>query len=80
VSAGNNTFKAESDSNTFRMTRSWSNSDVVGDLHVLSYLVVFRPAGAPAPQVSGLTLKPGPNGVTASATVDGAPLSLTFKN
>ncbi|MCE0497765.1 MAG: hypothetical protein LV481_07455 [Methylacidiphilales bacterium] len=63
-----------------RVTRSWNSSDVVGDLHVMSYLIVFRPTGQPPPSVSGLALNADANGVTASAQVDGSPLSVSFKN
>ncbi len=63
-----------------RVTRPWNTSDVIGSLHVLSYLIVFRPADQPAPTVSDLVLKTDANGVTASAKVDGEDLSLSFKN
>jgi hypothetical protein len=60
-----------------RVTRPWSTSDRVGSAHVLSYLLVFRPTGQPAPSVSDLALKEDAGGVSASASVDGAALSLT---
>ena len=63
-----------------RVTRSWNSSDVAGSLHVLSYLVVFRPSTQPPPAVSGLTLKAGAGGASAAAKVDGAPLAISFQN
>jgi hypothetical protein len=63
-----------------QITRPWNSSDIVGSLHVLSYLVVFRPSGQPAPTVSGLFLEATASGVSARAEVDGAPLSVQFKN
>ncbi len=64
----------------FKLERSWTSADVVGNLHVVGYVVVFRASGQPAPAVSALSLAAAADGVTASAVVDGTPLSLTFKN
>jgi len=60
-----------------RATWPWSNSDLVGSAHVISYLIVFRPTDQPAPNVSDLVLKEDAGGVSASASVDGAGLALT---
>ncbi len=59
-----------------RVTRPWSSADAVGTSHVLSYLIVFRPSGKPAPKVSNIMLKT--DGTGASAEVDGTPLSISF--
>jgi hypothetical protein len=63
-----------------RIVRSWNTSDVIDNLHVMSYLIVFRPVDQPAPNVSGLGLKTDANGVSASAKVDGDDFSVSFKN
>jgi hypothetical protein len=60
-----------------RVVRPWNSSDVVGSLHVLSYLIVFRPTWEPAPSVTDIVLKQDGDGSTASAQVDGAPLSVS---
>jgi len=60
-----------------RVMRFWSSADFISNLHVLSYLIVFRPSGQPAPVVSGLTLGPDATGVAAHAKVDGTDFSLT---
>jgi hypothetical protein len=64
----------------FQVTRPWTMADTIGDVHLMAYLVVFRAADKPAPTVTGLALQAGGLGVTASAQVDGAPLSVSFKN
>jgi hypothetical protein len=66
--------------NVTRVTRSWGSADVVGGLHILSYLIVFRPTGQPAPAVSEIALKAEAGCVSASAKVDGVNLSVSFKN
>jgi len=63
-----------------RVMRFWDSADSIGSLHVMAYLVVFRPSGQPAPAVSGLILNTDQNGAHAAAQVDGADLSLSFKN
>ena len=82
VSTAAASFEAQADAphHIMRVIRPWSSADSVGDLHVLSYLVVFRPSDQPAPAVSGLALKADAIGVSASANVDGDNLSLLFKN
>lgn len=80
VTTGTAPYTARPDARTFRVTRPWNSADVVGGLHVLSCLIVFRPAGQPAPAVSDLSLRTDQGGVVAAATVDGAPLSVSFKN
>jgi hypothetical protein len=74
--------QADTDTNVLQVTRPWSTADSVGNLHVMSYLVVLRPSDQPAPNVTGLALQPGADGTggTAAAQVDGAPLSVSFKN
>jgi hypothetical protein len=82
VSNGTPSFESQADPahHVVRVVRSWDTADPVGPLHVMAYLIVFRPTGQPAPAVSGLTLQPAGNGATASAQVDGAPLSVTFQD
>jgi hypothetical protein len=82
VSTGTSSFEAQPDPahHLVRVTRSWNTSDVVGGLHIMSYLIVFRPSGQPAPSVSGLVLNTDKDGVMAGAQVDGTPLSVSFKN
>lgn len=63
-----------------RVVRSWNNSDIVDSMHVLAYLVVFKPADQAPPEVSGLSLATEKEGVVARAKVDGAALSVSFKN
>ncbi|MDB5327213.1 MAG: hypothetical protein JWM57_2782 [Phycisphaerales bacterium] len=79
ISAKSIEFKAQADTRSVRITRSWSTADVVGDLHALAYLVVFRQTGQPAPVVTELTLTGKGNQGTVSAKVDGTVLSVTFK-
>ena len=82
VSAGMIHFESKADipHRVLQITRSWNSSDTVGSLHVLSYLIVFRPSDQPAPTVSGLVLEATPTGVSARAKIDGVPLSVQFKN
>jgi hypothetical protein len=64
-----------------RVTRPWTSADAVGHSHVIAYLIVFRPSKQPPPAVSGLSLAPSATGgVTATAQVDGAPLSVSSPN
>ncbi len=60
-----------------RVVRPWNNSDLVGQLHVLSYLIVFRPTGQPAPAVTNIILKYDGSASSATAQVDGASLSIS---
>ncbi len=72
-------YDAQADARVFRVTRPWSSADTVGAFHILSYLIIFRPSDQPAPAVSGLTLNADKEGiVSASAVVDGTPLSISF--
>ncbi len=73
------TYETQSDRRGVRLIRPWLSADGVGQLKVMSYLVVFRPTGSPAPSVTDLTLKAGPDGVAAAAKVDGAELAVTFQ-
>jgi hypothetical protein len=67
------------DHHVMRVTRSWNSSDLVGNLHVMAYVIVFRPADQAAPTVTDISLASGPKGVvTAAASVDGVPLSVNF--
>ncbi|HEY0257679.1 MAG TPA: hypothetical protein VGC39_09575 [Candidatus Methylacidiphilales bacterium] len=66
------------DQRTFRVNRSWSSADAIGSVHVISYLVVFRSSNQLPPVVSHLLIN-GDNGGSASAEVDGADLSVSFK-
>jgi hypothetical protein len=68
------------DARTVKVTRSWTTADAVGDLHVLSYLAVFRPSDQPAPTVSDIVLHSEAGVGSASAVVDGTKLSVSFKN
>ncbi len=72
--------QADPDHHRFLVTRSWNSADIVGSLHVLSYLAVFRPADQAPPIVTGLGLHADASGVSAVAQVDGAELSVSFKN
>ena len=82
VTPGAARFAWEPGDKTARATRPWTAADGIGSLHVLSYLAVFRPSGKAAPAVSGLFLGPGADGgqSVARATVDGAPLSVSFRD
>ncbi len=80
VSTGTASFVPQTDAHNLLVNRPWTSADVVGPLHVLSYLIVFRPSGQPAPTVSDIVLKGDANGGTASAKVDGSSLSVSFKN
>jgi hypothetical protein len=80
VSPASARYEGKGDEHHFKLERPWASADVVGSLHVLSYVVVFRPSAQPAPAVSDLTLVADADGVTASAQVDGEPLSVSFKN
>lgn len=66
-----------SDQHTFQLNRPWSTADAVGKVHVISYLVVFRPANAPAPKVSDLALTVQGEQVSATAKVDGTDFAVT---
>lgn len=73
-------FQTQPDGDVFRVSRDWSASDSFGSLHILSYLIVFRPAGQPSPRVTGLSLDAAGEVVTTKANVDGVPLSISFVN
>ncbi|HEX4140014.1 MAG TPA: hypothetical protein VHY09_06670, partial [Candidatus Methylacidiphilales bacterium] len=70
------TTKTQTDQPTFQVNRPWASADPVGKVHVISYLVVFRPADKPAPKVENLALKSDASQVTVNATVDGNALSV----
>jgi len=80
ISTGTVGFVTETGSHNLLVNRPWTSADAVGPLHVLSYLIVFRPPDQPAPKVSGLGLNPDATGVSVSARVDGDDLSLSVKN
>jgi len=82
VSTGTASFENQPDPphHVTRVTRSWNSADVVGSLHVLSYLIVFRPSDQPAPSVSGIMLERKGAEVSAEAQVDGTNISVSFKN
>jgi hypothetical protein len=63
-----------------RVMRFWDSCDGVGNVRVMSYLIVFKPSDQPPPAVTGITLGPGAGGITASAKVDGVPLSVAFQH
>jgi hypothetical protein len=73
-------FETPADAHNLRVMRPWTSADAVGGLHVLSYLVVFRPADQAPPKVSDLSLKAEKVGASANATVDGVPLSVSFED
>ena len=60
--------------------RSWASADHVGNLGILSYLVVFRSPGEVAPVVNNIAFTPGDKNSTFTAQVNGAPLSLEISN
>ena len=79
VTAANAGFTVKKeDPAVLQLARSWSTADSVGELRVLSYLVVFRMKDQPQPKVSGLSLKQNEAHGEAMAEVDGVPLSLSF--
>jgi len=80
ITTGTPHFDTQADHHRFLVTRSWNAADMVASLHVLSYLVVFRSANQAPPVVSGLGLHADASGVSATAQVDGAALSVSFKN
>jgi len=83
VTAISGTFVPKADANNLRVNRPWTSSDNIGSgtaLHVLSYLIIFRPSDQPAPTVSDIALKGDESGVSATAKVDGDALSVSFKN
>ena len=49
-------YQNQTTSRTLWVTRSWATADAVGDLRVMSYLLIFRPTGQPAPAVTDITL------------------------
>jgi hypothetical protein len=63
-----------------RVTRSWNSSDIVGPLHVMAYLLVFRPADQAGPVVSDVKLGSDKNGESAGAKVDGETFSVALKD
>jgi hypothetical protein len=67
----------KTDQHVIQINRDWSTADEVGKVHAISYLVVFRPAGKPAPNVSNLQLKDENGQLSTSATVDGENLSIS---
>ena len=67
----------KTDQHVIQVNRDWSTADAVGKVHAISYLVVFRPAGKPAPNVSNLQLKDENGQLSTSATVDGESLSVS---
>jgi hypothetical protein len=72
-------FATQNDGRTFRLTRTWASADILGPLHVLSYLIVFRPSDQPAPVVTDLALTSDKTGESANATLDGVKLSVLMK-
>jgi hypothetical protein len=72
------TTDTHTDQQTFQVNRPWTSSDTIGSLHVISYLVVFRAPNQPAPKVSHLSLKPDGDHLSATASVDGVDLSVSF--
>ena len=73
-------YKVESDTHGVRVTRGWPTADAVGDLRVMSYLLVFRRADEAVPQVSNQSLSADAKGGHVSVEVDGTKLSLDFPN
>ncbi len=56
--------------------RSWGSADHVGNVGILSYLVVFRMPGEEAPVVKNIAFTPGDKTSSFTAEVNGTPLSL----
>ena len=73
-------YQNQATSRTLWVTRSWATADAVGDLRVMSYLLIFRPTDQPAPAVTDIALTPEGRGGVASAKVDGAEVTLNFKD
>jgi hypothetical protein len=63
-----------------KVTRDWTSADKIGDMHIISYAVIFRPTGSQAPKVTGLALLKDGAQAIAKANVDGDDMSLSFKN
>ena len=72
--------QANTHHDVFKVTRPWTAADTVGSKHVLAYLIVFRPSDQPPPAVTRLALKSDGDQSSASASVAGEDLSVSFKN
>jgi hypothetical protein len=69
-------YATQIDTHTVRLTRAWTTADKVRNLHLVSYLVVFRASQQPPPAVSKVSVRPDSNGVVAHAEVDAVELSV----
>jgi hypothetical protein len=76
---GKATYTSQSDAHVMQLNRLWTTADQVGSMHVIAYLIVFRPADQGKPAVENLKLQGDGDAGTASAQVDGQPLTVSFK-
>ncbi|MCE0498243.1 MAG: hypothetical protein LV481_09900 [Methylacidiphilales bacterium] len=74
--AGAMAFRKDDTKNRGYVERMWDSADHVGNLGVLSYLVVFRIPGENAPDVKNIAFTPGDKTLNLTAEVNGTPLSL----
>jgi len=79
-SGGTMAFRKDDEKKRGYVERPWSSADHVGNLGILSYLVVFRNPGEPAPVVKNITFSPGEKATTFTAEVNGSALSVQAPN
>ncbi len=80
ISTSTGVYSPQVNPHDIHLDRAWSACDTLGNLHVLSYLIVFRPSNQSPPSVTGLALKTDEGGGSAAAQVDGDAFSVSFKN
>jgi hypothetical protein len=73
-------FRKDDDRKRAYVERDWVSADHVGNLGVLSYLLVFRMPGESAATVKNIGFTPGDKTLTFTADVNGSPLSLKTPN
>jgi hypothetical protein len=73
-------FRKDDETKRGYVERPWSSADHVGNLGILSYLVIFKNAGEPAPVVKNITFTPGDKATAFTAEVNGQTLSLQAPN
>ncbi len=81
ISLASATYTQQTDSATgnFWLQRFWTaSSDAVGQARVLAHLIAFRASSDPVPVVTNISLSATGGVTTATATVDGTPMSVSF--
>ena len=73
------TYQTAVDPKMFHITRSWKTADEVGKLHVMSYIIAFRPSDQPAPVIDNASVHADGDGGISSVKVDGVDFSASFK-